>query len=111
MATAAEWSTRVSAWRASGKSAREFCEGADYASNTLLGWSSRLGRRRRSGPRAQGSVQLARVVRKAEEPTRRLPVVVHVGQARIEVDADTDRSVLTMVLGVLLDAHGEDGAS
>ena len=100
MATA-EWGERVAAWRASGKSSREFCVGREYSANALLAWSSRLGRRARRGPQ---TVPFGRVVveKRCETPQRGAAVVVQVGGARFEITAGTDRTTLATVFDVLL---------
>jgi len=102
MATASEWAEHVAAWRASGKSSREFCVGRGYSAHALLAWSSRLGRRARSRP--QKTVPLARVVveKRRETPQRGAAVVVQVGGARVEIMAGTDRTTLATVFDVLL---------
>jgi hypothetical protein len=110
MAKAAEWSSRVRAWRASGRSAREFCEDAGFSTKNLLAWSSRLGRAPQDDRAKARVVRLARVIRKPEVSRSHGRIVVHVSQARVEVDATTDRSTLTMILGALLDVHGNGGA-
>lgn len=38
----ADWAKRVAAWRASGKSLREFCEGRDYSPKRLQWWAWHL---------------------------------------------------------------------
>jgi hypothetical protein len=115
MATASEWSVRVSEWRASGKKAQEFCESTDYSAKSLLNWSSRLGRVQKSvQARAPVGIRLARVVRKPEalrhHSPNHSPVVVHVGAARVEVGTGTNHATLMMVLGALLGPHTKDGA-
>ena len=103
MTKAAEWSVRVKQWRASGRSAREYCRGKDFTAATLLWWSSRL-RRAGAGPgAATAPVRLARVVRLAErdDGARTAPIVVHVGGARVEVSAGADAAALAAVMDAL----------
>ena len=44
--TETKWTERVRAWRASGRTAREFAEGQEFKPSTLTYWASQL---RRSG--------------------------------------------------------------
>jgi hypothetical protein len=45
---------------------------------------------------------MARVMRKADKPSAKSsPIVVQVGQARVEVTADVDRDALSVVLEAL----------
>jgi hypothetical protein len=65
MSNESEWATRVSDWRASGKSAREFCTDKDYSVTTLYWWASRL--KRDGQPKPQHKpMRLARVVRELQ---------------------------------------------
>lgn len=107
MVKKADWEKRVVAWRASGKSAREFCEGRDYSPKRLQWWAWHLGRR--SGERAvsrKPSIEFARVVRKLDTNGGGGvdSIVVQVGAARIEVGARADRAALTAVLDAVLAA-------
>jgi transposase len=107
MTRASEWATRVAAWRASGKTAKEFCKGRDYTAGRLLWWSSDL-KRRGIGPASGNSVALTRVIRKREASLQSMSVVVHFGDIRVEVPAGTDRATLSTVLDVL-SARAEAG--
>ena len=107
MVKKADWAKRVAAWRASGKSAREFCEGRDYSPKRLQWWAWHLGR---SGgahavPR-EASVEFARVVRKRDGDAggRGDSIVVQVGAARVVVGAHADRTALATVLDAVLAA-------
>src|SRR5688500_1350290 len=101
MAKASEWAARVEAWRASGKSASEFCRGREYSATNLQGWVSHF--RRHSIPveapgRPKG-VALARVVRaQGAGGFRSAAIVVAIGEARVEVPAGVDPSALVPVL-------------
>jgi len=106
MTRASEWATRVAAWRASGKTAREFCKGRDYTAARLLWWSSDL--KRKGIGQASGSVALTRVIRKHEAPLQSMGVVVHFGGIRVEVPAGADSATLSTVLDVL-SARAEAG--
>lgn len=103
MTRAAEWAQRVSEWRASGKTSREFCAGRGYSAQNLLHWSSEL---RRSGtarsgtaprPAAQG-VAFSRVIRRASSPGL---IVVRTKRARVEIMPNADRATLAMVFEAL----------
>ena len=106
MTRAPEWAARLEAWRASGKSASEFCAEHGYSVKNLVWWSSHL--RRKSAPAAKRQrVMLARVVRK--RPVMRpapAAVVVEIGDARIEVTAGADRGTLALVFEALTTANG-----
>lgn len=97
-----DWSAEVEAWRASGKSARQFCEGRAYTATTLYWWSSYL-KRTSGSSEPKAKIQLARVVRKRGAPRvqRTTRIVVQVGHARVEVGADADPDTLSVVLKAL----------
>jgi transposase len=107
MTRASEWATRVAAWRASGKTAKEFCKGRDYKAERLLWWSSDLNRRGIAQP-ADNPAALTRVIRKPEARLQSFGVVVHLGSVRIEVPAGADKATIATVLEVL--ARAETGA-
>lgn len=107
MTRASEWATRVAAWRASGKTAREFCKGRDYAAGRLLWWSSDLKRRGIAQP-TDNPLALTRVIRKPEARLQSFAVVVHLGGARIEIPAGADKATVSTVLEVL-SARAEAG--
>jgi len=111
MTTEAKWSARVKAWRASGKTAAEYCEGREYKANSLRYWSSRL--RKVHGDEAtqdKGAVQeirMARLVRSRGAVERQMPdeqetpIVIEVGSLRVGVRRGFDRGVLRDVLEAL----------
>ena len=101
MSNETEWPARVSAWRASGTSAREFCADKDYSAPTLYWWASRL---KREGQRRvrHKPMRLARVVRKAlDETPNHAPIVLQVGPARLEIGPGADPATLSHVLAAL----------
>ena len=103
-ASATEWAERVRAWRSSGLSSKEFCRGRGFAAQTLLWWSSQLGRKGVTTRTArEPSVTLARVVSKVSprEVSARAAIRLDVDGARVEVLPGTDRSTLSMVLETL----------
>lgn len=107
MTKASEWATRVTAWRASGKTAKDFCLGKDYAAERLLWWSSDLTRRGMlQSP--ENPVALTRVVRRQE--TQPAAVVVHVGSVRVEIQAGADKTTVCTVMDVLT-ARSDVGGS
>ena len=109
MATEAEWIARVAEWRASGVSARDFCERKDYAARGLQWWASQLRRRGDFKPvRAKPEVVLARVVCKAPaRPTvQGAALVVDLAGARVEVREGVDRQLLSFVFDVLRTGRG-----
>ena len=116
MADAATWKERVTAWRASGKTAAEFCAGQDFSKSGLHYWSHKLGRLGRddeaSRGRARGVTRLLRVQRKVGpapgndtiRPAQAHAaggVLLEVADIRIEVNAGFDRATLASVLEVV----------
>lgn len=101
MSNETEWPARVSAWRASGKSAREFCADKDYSATTLYWWASQL--KRAGQPRGRNKpMRLARVVRKAPDETpNHSPIVLQVGPARMEIGRGADPTTLSNLLAAL----------
>jgi transposase len=98
MSNESEWPARVSAWRASGKSAPEFCADKDYSATTLYWWASRLKREGQPRP-GHKPMRLARVVRKsADEASKHAPIVLRVGPARLEIGRGADQTTLSNVL-------------
>jgi transposase len=103
MSNEIDWAAEVAAWRASGQTARQFCEEREYSTARLYWWSTRL-KRTSSGAEGKKSVPLARVVRKPNVERARIksaPIILHVGHARMEVSADTDRAALVVALEAL----------
>ena len=103
MAKRAEWLTRIAAWRASGKSAREFCQSREYSAQSLQWWSWHVGRGTApAASKVAPPVALARAVRKPVPAQSSVSaIVVHIGAARIEVGS-TDRRALAAVLDAVL---------
>ncbi len=104
MSRAAEWEIRVAEWRASGRTAKEFCKEREYSAQNLLYWSSTLQRRGREARRAGRDVALARVVRREHpERTLKMPaaIVVRTRTARVEVRPGVDAATLAVVLAAL----------
>lgn len=98
--TESKWAARVAEWRASGKSAPEFCKGKDFSPHGLHYWSSRL-RKAEQGERGP-AVRLARVVRQPRpaEATE-TAIVIEIGKARLGVRRGFDAEVLRAVLELL----------
>ena len=105
--TAAAWATRVSAWRASGESAREYAARIGFAAATLRWWSSELGRRGVAVPEAPAKITLARVEVKASQGARAgtsSGVRLSVGALRVDVDRGFDAGTLRAVLAAIAEA-------
>ena len=103
--TKATWRSRVAAWRASGKTAEEFCVGQGFAVGTLRWWSSRLGREGTRTSVVTSDIRLAKVVRSPEPaggvaPGARGAVIIelHDARVRVVVEAGVDRATLSTVL-------------
>jgi hypothetical protein len=105
MTTEAKWSARVDAWRGSGLSARDFCEGKEYTASGLRYWSSRLGRvqeeRKAQADAAPKEVRIARLVRTSVAAEAETPIVIEMGGARVGVRRGFDRGALRAILDVL----------
>jgi hypothetical protein len=103
--TQTKWTERVRAWRASGRTAREFAAGQEFKPSTLTYWASQL---RRSSS-AEGSVvvkvaprlRMVRVAGRAAMAPHEETLVVAVGTARIVVRTGFDRSLLRDVVDAL----------
>lgn len=112
MEDAKSWAERISAWRASGLTAKQFAEGKPYSAQQIWNWSWRLGKaqsrqrkrqaisstRGKTSGAASAGIRLARVVavRPAEQATSGL--VVEVRGIRISVPAGFDRQTFSAVL-------------
>jgi hypothetical protein len=103
--TETKWTERVRAWRASGRTAREFAEGQEFKPSTLTYWASQL--RRSAETAGDGAVKrvarvrMVRVVGKAAATAREETLVVAVGAARIVVRAGFDGGLLREVVEAL----------
>jgi hypothetical protein len=91
--TAATWSERVRAWRASGETAAAFAEGKGFAGSTLRFWATRL----KSAP-LPSSPRIVQLVARSAAPTE---LLVEVGAARVRVGRGFDRELLADVVGAL----------
>lgn len=115
MTTEAKWAARVEAWRASGLTARAFCEGKEYTASGLRYWASRLRKTQSEAGSAAGSardggaardaapkeIRIARVVRAPVAAEPETPILIEVGTARLGVRRGFDRGVLRELLDVL----------
>lgn len=101
-ATAAEWTERVSAWRASGLSADEFAKDKDFSAHLLRWWATEFVRRSRPRPpkpKPKPTVAMARVVQRND--ARAETLAVHVGVARIAIGPGFDAALLRRVVSAL----------
>lgn len=108
MADRATWAKRVAEWRASGRTAAEFCAGEPFAASTLKWWSSQLGTYAHAAS-SSPPVRVARVVRAtAPVPAAATPpaLVVELAGARVAVERGFDRETLASVLEVLAARRG-----
>jgi hypothetical protein len=103
---AAAWAARVSAWRASGESARDYAARIGFAAATLRWWSSELGRRGVAVAEAPPKLTLARVELKSSHAGRVGGSGVHlsVGGLRVDVDRGFDAATLRAVLAAIAEA-------
>lgn len=96
--SAAQWSERVRAWEASGRSAEEFARGKQFSGKTLRWWRGEFARRGRES--SASPVAMARVLRPGEKLNDSALAVV-VGQFRIELVRGFDEVLLRDVLRVV----------
>ena len=110
MTKAPEWAARVAAWRASGKTSKQFCKERGYSASSLLWWSSELNRRRTESSRAN-PLALMRVVRKREPAAARsaAPLIVHGDGVRVELPPGADAALLALVVDVVRKRAGAGG--
>lgn len=100
------------AWRASGLTAAQFCDGGEYAARTLLRWSSELRLTRPTTTLARiepvtKAPEIARVIRARAVEVPGAAIVVVLGDARVEVGRGASREVLSMVLDALSERSSE----
>jgi hypothetical protein len=109
--SAGKWSELVSAWEASGQSARSFAEQQGVSEGSLRWWKGELARRHRREParrspgpgRHRAQIALAKVVREGEEAPSSTepitgPVIIAIGPARILVEHDFDARLLRAIV-------------
>ena len=103
MAKASEWSARVVAWRASGQSARDFCEAHGYSAKLLQWWASHLRRTRKNGGTAGKRVAFAKVERTSMPVLegKVSPIVVRFERTWVELPKGMDSTTLGTVLEAL----------
>jgi hypothetical protein len=101
MRKAAEWSERVSAWKASGQADGGGVRAQPGLSpRTLVWWASRLRHSATTSGTAQ--VPMARVVRAtADVSVGSSAIVIEIGSARVLVHGEPSASALHSVLAVL----------
>lgn len=109
--TQAEWAARVAAWRASGKTAREFAAEHSLSASTLAWWRSRLRRLRSldaeapatavAGGAERPSVRMAKVVATKGQFGAEGTLVIELGGARIVVRQGFDTHLLRDVVVAL----------
>jgi len=94
------WRERVAAWRASGKSAAEFCSGQEFTAKSLQWWAWHFGAKKPKKQPATSKLGFARVIAKPDVVKSRseASVIVLVGGARIEIGSGADRAMVSMVL-------------
>lgn len=108
------WSERITAWRASGKTAEEFRHGSEFTAQQLRYWAYVLRQRaakEAAAPEAKSAMRIARVVRnkvaRAEKKAGggaeagASALMLEMGSVRIAVRRGFDRETLASVLEVL----------
>ena len=85
----------VAAWRASGQSARAYCETRDFSTSSLVRWASEAKGARKPGTAAVEFVRVAMV------PSRTGAIIVDIGRARICVERGFDAGLLREVVKAL----------
>jgi hypothetical protein len=100
--TEAKWTERVSEWKASGRTAKEFAEGRDFKASTLVYWASCLRTGVGGAPRAKKREPRIRMVRVVPAATRSEDAItIAVGTARVAVRAGFDPILLRQVVVAL----------
>jgi hypothetical protein len=99
--TAAVWSERVRAWRASGLSATDFAKPEGYRGKTLSWWASELKRREREKASAVPKVAMARVRVRRRPTNHDATLSVVVAGARITVRRGFDATLLREIVNAL----------
>jgi hypothetical protein len=93
-----EWRKRISDWKTSGVSQQEFCRSRDITLSAFQYWSDRLRNELQKRENAE-PVKLVLVVNRDAEPSRKM--VVRIGAACIDIEAEFDRVILRRVIDVL----------
>lgn len=93
MADLATWSKRVTEWRASGQTAKQFAASRGFARTSLMWWASRL-------KREEPAAALVRVIRE-DTGSRESPIELEAGGVRIRVRSGFDRGALAAVLAIV----------
>lgn len=100
--TEQKWAARIVEWRASGLSARVYCEGRGFRASTLHQWSHVLKRR---GLRSDATARLVRLVRveraTAPSPAIGASMTIELSGARLVVPSGFDASTVRAVLEAL----------
>src|SRR5262249_9609977 len=95
-----EWTKRVEAWRNSGLSAAQFCNGKDFSASGLRYWMSRLRKEQRQNG-VKDDARVARVARALANADPDTSIVIEVGQARVGIRRGFDRETLRGLLELL----------
>jgi hypothetical protein len=104
--TETKWSERVREWKASGRTAKEFAEGREFKSSTLVYWASCLRTGIGGAPRGKKREPHVRMVRVVPSAVRADdPIVVAIGAARVTVRAGFDPYLLRQVVKALGDGQ------
>lgn len=99
--TAAVWSERVRAWRASGLSATDFARPEGYRGKTLSWWASELKRRERDKASVVPKVSMARVRVRRRPADHDATISVVVAGAQIAVRRGFDAVLLREIVSAL----------
>jgi hypothetical protein len=99
--TAAVWSERVRAWRASGLSATDFAKPEGYRGKTLSWWASELKRREREKASVVPKVTMARVRVRRRPTNDDATLSVVVAGAHITVRRGFDATLLREIVNAL----------
>jgi transposase len=105
MATEKEWRVRVRAWRQSGQTAEEFCNGRGFKATTLRWYSSRLGA---SVGEVEGAAEPRTAMVYVGAVRARERIVFEAHGVRVQVPEGVDAATLRTVLDVLLESREEE---
>lgn len=93
-----QWAKHVAKWQASGLSSEEFGPRLGVSGRCVRRWAQKL----KAGPRRRARrPRLLRVEVVAAAPALEQPVVVHVGERKVEVVAGFSKATLAAVLEVV----------
>lgn len=96
--TESKWAARIKAWKDSGQTARDYCNGKGFSVASLRIWRTRL--RKLEASQSGARVRLARVL-PAHRDTSETPILIEIAGARLGVRRGFDSETLRAVIAAL----------